>query len=332
MTNVDEKELKVRLYRSMLRIRMIEEAISERYPEQNMRCPVHLSIGQEAAAVGACDVLKSGDRAYSGHRSHGHYLARGGDLKAMIAEIYGKSDGCTGGFGGSMHLVDEEAGFNGAVPIVGATIPIGVGSAFASHLRGLDQVTMIFFGDGACETGVFHESVAFAALHDLPVVFLVENNLYSVYSPLDVRQQAGHRITTIAEGHGVKIAYGDGNDVMKVRKLAGQAVEDARAGKGPTLLEFSTYRWREHCGPNYDNDIGYRTPEEFEAWKANDPVASFASVLTNSGIVTPAEMDVLRNNIASEIDRAFAFAAESSFPSAELASSNVYASSIEGRL
>ncbi|HER26081.1 MAG TPA: thiamine pyrophosphate-dependent dehydrogenase E1 component subunit alpha, partial [Rhodospirillales bacterium] len=193
------------MYSSMLRIRLVEEGIVERYPEQEMRCPVHLCIGQEAAEVGACAALEAGDQVFSGHRAHGHYLAKGGNLKAMLAEIYGKETGCTGGVGGSMHLIDLQAGFMGAVPIIGATIPIGVGAAFASRYFEAGKVVMIFLGDGACETGVFHESLAIAALHKLPVVFVVENNLYSVYSSLDVRQPAGRTIPDLAAGHGVAV-------------------------------------------------------------------------------------------------------------------------------
>ena len=315
----------LQFYRAMLRIRMLEEAIADRYHEQEMRCPVHLSIGQEASAVGACEALQDDDSAYSGHRSHGHYLARGGDMRSMVAEIYGKSDGCTGGFGGSMHLIDQDAGFHGAVPIVGATIPIGVGSAFASHLKGDGRVTMVFFGDGACETGVFHESIAFAALYDLPVVFVVENNLYSVYSPLDVRQQSDHKITTLAQGHGLAADSGNGNDVQEVYEKSCVAVEAARAGKGPTLLEFSTYRWREHCGPNYDNDLGYRTQEEFEIWKKLDPMTVCEASIGDGGELTPDDKAAMRIEIEAEINEAFAFAASSTFPEAHSASEYVYA-------
>src|SRR5579859_6536135 len=186
-------DLQRRLYRGLLRLRLVEERIAELYPEQEMRCPVHLSIGQEAVAVGVCDHLEPADQALSGHRSHGHYLAKGGDLRAMLAELYGRETGCARGKGGSMHLVDLEAGFLGATPIVASTIPIAVGVAFAARLRGQPLVTVAFFGEGATEEGVFHEAANFAALHRLAVVFVCENNLYSVYSPLEVRQPAGRR-------------------------------------------------------------------------------------------------------------------------------------------
>ncbi len=249
----------IRLYREMLRIRLIEERIVTLYADQEMRCPVHLCIGQEGIAVGACAALDPRDYVFSGHRSHGHYLAKGGNLNAMMAEIYGKATGCAGGKGGSMHLIDLDAGFMGSTPIVGSTIPIAVGAAFGSVMQNDDRVTMVFFGDGAVETGVFHESLNFAALKKLPVIFVCENNLYSVYSPLEVRQPAGRRILNLALAQGIESIEGDGNNVELVHELCSRAVGKARKGGGPTFFEFATYRWREHCGPEYDNHIGYRS-------------------------------------------------------------------------
>ncbi|MBM3944711.1 MAG: thiamine pyrophosphate-dependent dehydrogenase E1 component subunit alpha, partial [SAR202 cluster bacterium] len=202
-----------RLHRDLLRIRMIEQRVADIYGEQQMRCPVHLSIGQEAAAVGVCARLERGDWAMSGHRSHGHYLAKGGNLNAMFAEMYGKATGCTDGKGGSMHLVDLEAGFLGAVPIVGSTIPIAVGAAWGSRMRGEERVVVAFFGEGSTEEGVFHEALNFAALRRLPVVFVCENNLYSVYSPMSVRQPANREVYQVAAGHGVPSFQVDGNDL-----------------------------------------------------------------------------------------------------------------------
>jgi len=309
----------------MLRIRMIEEGIVERYHEQEMRCPVHLCIGQEAAEVGACAALEKQDKVLSGHRSHGPYLAKGGDLKAMLAEIYGKVSGCSRGVGGSMHILDLDAGFVGAVPIVGSTIPIAVGVAFAGILRNEKLVVMVFLGDGACETGVFHESLNFAVLHELPVVFVVENNLYSVYSAMDVRQPGNRKITDLAAGHGIAVASCDGNDVLAVYETSKAAVDAARQGKGPSLLEFSTYRWREHCGPNYDNDIGYRSNDEFLEWRKRDPLARSEMRLIDNGMMLPDELQALRNKLKTEIDAAFDFAKESPFPHSDQASLHVYA-------
>ena len=191
------------LLRSMTRIRMVEEEIARRYKEQQMRCPVHLSVGQEAAAVGVCAALIQSDWVFSGHRNHAHYMAKGGNLRAMISEIYGKASGCCGGRGGSMHLTDLKAGFIGATPIVGSTVPIATGAALTAQSEGKGRAVVVFLGDGAMETGVVNESLNFAAVRRLPILFVCENNLYSVYSPLDVRQPKGRCLSDLAEGHGV---------------------------------------------------------------------------------------------------------------------------------
>jgi TPP-dependent pyruvate/acetoin dehydrogenase alpha subunit len=305
-----------RLYREILRIRLIEEHIAAVYPEQEMRCPVHLSIGQEAAAVGVCAHLTSHDWIMSGHRSHGHYLAKGGNLKAMMAEMYGKVTGCTRGKGGSMHLVDLNAGFLGAVPIVGSTIPIAVGAAWGSRLRADERLVVSFFGEGATEEGVFHEAVNFAALKKLPVLFVCENNFYSVYSPLSVRQPANREVYELAKGHGVATWHGNGNDVGEVHEIARQAVAHARSGAGPAFIELKTYRWREHCGPNYDNDIGYRQESEFLEWREKCPLTRIERQLVDGGAIDAAEMSRWHGEITREIGEALAFAKASPFPDA----------------
>jgi pyruvate dehydrogenase E1 component alpha subunit len=190
------QESRLALYRSMLKIRRVEERIQALYPEGDMRCPTHFSIGQEAVAAGVCKNLRLEDHVISAHRSHAHYIGKGGNLRAMFAELYGKVDGCASGKGGSMHLIDLSVNFLGCVPIVGSTIPIGVGAAFGAMLQDHAAITVIFFGDAATETGVFHESVNFAAVHRLPVLFVCENNLYSVNTPLDVRQPGPHHRRT----------------------------------------------------------------------------------------------------------------------------------------
>lgn len=312
------------LYRAMLQIRLVEERIADLYPEQQMRCPVHLCIGQEAAEAGAALSLRADDYAVSGHRSHGHYLAKGGSLKAMLAEIYGKEAGCVGGKGGSMHLVDMEAGFLGSVPIVGSTIPIGVGAALSAKMRSEDRVVMVFLGDGAAETGVFYESLNFAKLKSLGVVFVCENNLYSVYSPMDVRQPAGRSIADLARAHGIESHSADGNDVEAVYELCQDAVDTARRGAGPVFLEFATYRWREHCGPNFDNAFGYRTEAEFEAWKARDPLRLYAERLLASGDHNQSELDLIASELKTSLDDAVHHAKSSPFPGIEQAPRNVY--------
>lgn len=314
-----------RLYHDMLRIRMVEERIAVKYAEQAMRCPVHLCVGQEAVAAGVCANLTHGDYVVSGHRSHGHFLAKGGDLKAMVAELYGKVTGCSLGKGGSMHLVDLKVGFLGAAPIVGSTIPIGVGAAFGSTMRGEARVTVVFLGEGATEEGVFHESLNFAALRQLPVVFVCENNLYSVYSPLSVRQPQGREVFEMVKGHGVDSRHGDGNNVVEVYKLTQEAVRRARDGGGPSFLEFGTYRWREHCGPQYDNELGYRTEAELDEWKQRDPVATTRSQLLTEGILSKRDVERITACLEAEIEECFEFAESSPFPEPELLLEHLFA-------
>lgn len=313
------------LYYQMLRIRIVEETISSLYSEQQMRCPVHLCIGQEAIAVGACASLAPGDFALSAHRSHGHYLAKGGSLKAMLAELYGKVTGCARGKGGSMHLVDVAAGFLGATPIVGSTIAIAVGVAFASMLRRQRAVTVVFFGEGATEEGVFHEAANFAVLKRLPIVFVCENNFFSVYSPLEVRQPEGREVFCLAKGYGLPAFQGDGNNVVEVGELTRTAVARARAGDGPTFLEFKTYRWREHCGPNFDDHLNYRSAGEFASWKERCPVESMQARLGADGQLTADEIATFEKRIHAEVQEAVAFAKTSPFPAAEDLLEGIYA-------
>lgn len=307
-------KLRQKLFAGMLRIRMVEERITALYSDQEMRCPVHLSIGQEAVAVGACAALSPDDYLMSTHRAHAHFLAKGGDLKAMLAEIYGRATGCSSGKGGSMHLVDLEANMVGSTPIVGSSLPVAVGTAFGSWLQGGNRVTAVFFGEACTEEGVFFESLNFAALKKLPVVFLCENNLYSVYSPMSVRQSPDRDRIALARDHGMEAFGGDGNDVESVFRLTTEAVARARAGLGPTFLEFETYRWREHCGPNYDNHIGYRTEAEFLAWRKRCPVENYRAALLREGVWSTQEIEDLIGNIRQEIDTAVEYAKAAPFP------------------
>jgi pyruvate dehydrogenase E1 component alpha subunit len=307
---------RVDLFRQLLRVRMVEEAIAEHYPRWQMRCPVHLSIGQEAAAVGVCSQLRRSDRVMSGHRSHAHYLAKGGALLPMLLEIHGKADGCSSGRGGSMHLLDLDAGFQGAVPIVGSTIPIATGLAFADKLAGRDTVTAVFFGEAATEEGVFAESLNFAALHDLRVLFVCENNLYSVYSPMEVRQPAERSITALAAAHGVASFHADGNDLDFVRDATGEALRQISARPAPKLLLLDTYRWREHCGHGYDNHIGYRTEEEYQTWRERDPVAMFRDRLCGENLLDSESEEKMAKQMSVEIKEAFVAAESAPFPPA----------------
>lgn len=294
------------LYSSMLRIRRVEETISRRYLEWQMRCPVHLSIGQEGVSSGVCLALKPTDWVFSGHRAHGAYLAKGGNLVAMLAEMYGRVTGCSSGIGGSMHLLDTRAGFMGAVPIVAATIPIAVGAAWGARLAGDNRVVAACFGDGAFEEGVMHEAMGFAVLHRLPVLFVCENNLYACQTSLAARQSP-RSMHAIAAAHGCQVAHGDGNDALFVAETAARAVALARAGEGPWFLEFDTYRWLEHCGPNDDDALGYRPAGELAEWQARCPVARLAAQLRSQG-VSASWFDQVEAEIAAEIEAAFAAA------------------------
>lgn len=317
-------EISKQLLFQMKRIRFVEEEIARRYPAGAMRCPTHLSVGQEAVAAAVGLALKSDDLAVSGHRAHAHYLGKGGNLKAMLAEIYGRATGCSHGKGGSMHLIDEAAGFMGSTAIVGGTVPLGVGLAYGMMVKQSDQLSCVFHGDAVVETGVFYESINFAVLKNLPVLFICENNLYSVYSPLNVRQPEGRSISAMVRGIGIVSDSFDGNNVISVYQKVCDAITAIRSGGGPRFLEFSTYRWLEHCGPFFDNDLGYRTQEEFADWKAKEPIGQFEAVLLGNGIISAAEITQMNLVIESEVNDAFEYAEGSPYPSATSAYIDLY--------
>lgn len=300
--------MKNKLFESMLRIRLVEESIANKYSEQKMRCPTHLSIGQEAIAVGVCANLTSQDQVLSTHRAHAHYLAKGGCLNSMMAEIYGKASGCSKGMGGSMHLIDTSVGFMGSTAIVGNTIPVAVGLALEKKLTRKKSIACVFFGDGATEEGAFYESVNFAIIHSLPILFICENNLYSVYSGLEVRQPVDRKIYKMVRAMGISAQHANGNDVEEVARKVKDAKTMILKSGGPQFLEFDTYRWREHCGPNFDNNIGYREESEFLKWKKKDPLKNFYS--ENSQKYIDRKIDT----ISQEIDDAHQFADDSKFP------------------
>lgn len=312
------------LLRSMLRIRLVEEALADRYAEQEMRCPMHLCIGQEAIAVGMCAALRPHDGVFSNHRAHGHFLAKGGNLNAMVAELYGRSGGCCGGRGGSMHLIDLAAGFIGSTPIVGGTVPLAVGAAWAAALKGENKVYVVFFGDGCFEEGVIHESMNFAVLHRLPVIFVCENNGFSVYTRLNQRQPQ-RPIYRVAAAHGLAAYICDGNDIEATVNIAIEVVDAARRGGGPQFLELNTYRWREHCGPNFDNELSYRSPSEIDIGLAGCPIARFTEKLLLTNPTIDAEVAQFKAEICIEIDAAFEFALSSPKPSIDSATERVYA-------
>jgi pyruvate dehydrogenase E1 component alpha subunit len=309
----------VQLLKKMLWIRGIEEELADRYKEQEMRCPMHLCIGQEAIAVGVCENLTNADKVFSNHRAHGHYLAKGGDASAMVSEIYGKETGCCGGRGGSMHLVDLKVGFMGTTPIVGGTVPLAVGSAWASKLRGTAEVAVIFLGDGCFEEGVVHESMNFAALHKLPIIFICENNRFSVYTRQEARQPE-RPIWKVAGAHGLNAHMGDGNDLSEVIRISSEVVAAARDGR-PGFIEFETYRWREHCGPDFDNHLQYRSDAEVQE---GHELCAINSFIKKNGIPVEVVEELVAENQARIMD-VFKFAADSEKPCPESAKRHVYA-------
>ncbi|MGC8494674.1 MAG: thiamine pyrophosphate-dependent dehydrogenase E1 component subunit alpha [Syntrophobacteraceae bacterium] len=311
------------LFYSMLRVRRVEEALADRYHEQEIRCPMHLCIGQEAIAVGVCATLSKNDVVFSNHRAHGHYLAKGGSLNAMVAELYGRSTGCCGGRGGSMHLIDMDVNFMGSTPIVGGTVPLAVGSAWAAALDGTQRVSVVFFGDGCFEEGVVHESMNFAALHRLPVLFVCENNNYSVYTRLADRQP-NRPIFRLAEAHGIEAYSGDGNDLEEVLSLSEVAVDNARQGRGPQFMELKTFRWREHCGPNFDDDLNYRSSSEIETGLKSCPILKFGTRLMRDDPAFSSKRERFEAEISEEISEAFKFAHSSMKPSFKDAMERIY--------
>jgi 2-oxoisovalerate dehydrogenase E1 component len=293
------------MYRSMLRIRRIEETIAARYAEQEMRCPVHLSIGQEAAAVGACAALERDDKIVTTHRCHAHYLAKGGNLEAMIAELYGRTSGTCGGRGGSMHLFDDRAGVVASVPIVGSSVPLGAGVALAQKQQRNHGITVSFFGDGALEEGAVHEAMNLAALLKLPMVFFLENNLYSVYTHLSDRQP-NRSLADAAKAHGMRSYHVDGTDVEAVYEATRDAATRARSGVGPSLIVADTYRFVEHCGPADDDGLGYRPRGELAGWKERCPLTGYGVTLRRDALLD----DRLDAQLATEVDSEIASAFE----------------------
>ena len=292
-----------RLLDSMLTIRKVEQALGRLVTDGHVVCPVHLAVGQEAIPVGMSLHLTARDRVFGGHRSHGHYLAMGGDIYQLFAEVLGKADGCSRGMGGSMHLFAPEVGFWGSVPIVGATIPIAAGAALAAAKDGSDVVAVTYFGDGAAEEGVLHETLNLAAQMKLPVLFVCENNLYASHLDIDQRQPSDS-ISRFADAHGVSRVLVDGNDVIAVAEAAKALIDNARSGGGPGFLEAVTYRWCGHVGPDENIDVGIRrSTEELGAWKGRDPAARLGEALIHRGDVSAeaiAEMDSKAENAVKD--------------------------------
>jgi pyruvate dehydrogenase E1 component subunit alpha len=299
-----EREHALCLLRDMLRVRRFEEKCAELYSAAKIRGFLHLYIGQEAVAVGAMQALQGDDAVVATYREHGHALVRGVSARSIMAEMYGKVEGCSRGRGGSMHLFDKATRFYGGNAIVGGGVPLAVGLALADKMQGRNRVTACFFGEGAIAEGVFHESLNLAALWDLPVLFCCENNLYAMGTAL-VRSEAQTDMCLKAASFEIAAWPVDGMDVLAVERAAGRAVEAIRAGAGPHFLEFRTYRFRAHS--MFDPEL-YRDKREVEEWKQRDPTSNFATLLKTHGLLADQDLAHLEEEIAAEIAAAIDYA------------------------
>ena len=301
------------ILRTMLLIRHFEERVNELYMEGRIPSTLHLAIGQEAVAAGVCAALRPDDYVLSTHRPHGHALAKGVQPKALMAELYAKATGCCKAKGGSMHVGDMRVGMIPAIAIVGANIPIAAGTALACKMQGLDRVTACFFGDGAANEGAWHEGMNIAAIWELPVVYVCENNLYAASTPFNVAFAIEH-VADRAAAYGMPGVVVDGNDVLAVYEATCAAVQRARRGDGPTLIECKTYRL---CGHSRSDPRTYRTREEEDWWRAHEPIGRFQQVLLQQDLLTQAQLDQITAEVDQTIEDAIAFAESS--PEPELA-------------
>jgi len=302
-----------KLHESMLRIRLTEQKIAELLFANEIGCPSHLYIGQEAIAASVCANLNADDYVFSTHRSHGHFLGMGGSLRELFAELYGRATGCSGGKGGSMHLIDRKKGFMGSTPTVGSSISNAVGAALAAKLSGRKQVAVAFFGDGAVEEGVFYESINFASLYALPVIFVCENNLFATHMPMFMRQK-NEEIHEKVEVHAIKSVKVDGNDPLGMFSTTGDLIHYAREGNGPCFIEAITFRWLAHVGPWDDLDIGFRKKEDVLAWRSKCPILRLEKEMSANPEREPSYLQEVRTRIGKEIEDALAFAKSSPFP------------------
>jgi len=318
-----KKKFALHLLEKMLEIRFFEEKIVDQYARGNVPGLAHLYIGEEAVAVGACANLKEDDLITSTHRGHGHCIAKGAELKPMMAELFGKKTGYCKGKGGSMHIADTKVGMLGAMGIVGSGVPIAVGAALAAKKRKSGQVVMCFFGDNATNTGASHEGLNFASLHKLPIVFVCENNLYGI-SVFQARHTGVKDIAERAAAYAMPAAVVDGMDVLAVHEAVGEAVKHARDGKGPTLLECKTYRFRGHHEGDPNLGTRYRTKEEMAQWRARCPIKLFETRILKQRLVSQKEIARLREDVHKRIEEAHVYADKSAFPAEEEALEDLF--------
>ena len=317
----DGKGELVSLLRRMWVIRAFEEKVSALYAAREIVGLLHLGIGQEAVAVGVCSMLDADDSVFGGHRSHGHAIAKGADLNRLMAELAGRATGYCRGKGGSMHVVAAESGFVTATGVVGGTVSLALGAAFAAREKGAERVAVVFFGDGAGQSGHFHESLNIASLWQLPVIFVCENNGYAEFTPLSAHTRV-ERLARHAQTYGIPSATMDGNDILVVREAMGKAVRNARAGKGPTFVECLTYRLRGH----YEGDPGkYRELSQLADWKKKDPIARFTRVLKRRRAAAPEDFESAESDARALVEEAAEFALSSPWPEAEETATQVCA-------
>lgn len=308
-------QLLIEQLKQMMLIRKVEEIVADMVESKEALCPCHLAIGQEATAVGITQHLTPQDRVFGGHRSHAHYLALGGEVYPLFAEILGKVTGCSRGMGGSMHLYDSIHGLKGTVPIVAATIPIAVGAALAAKMDQGTDIAVSFFGDGATEEGVFHESLNFAAIRELPILFVCENNMFSSHLHISLRQPH-NSISRYATAHGIMAKTVEGNNIVEVSQVATELVKRARESRRPALLESVTYRWRGHVGHREDSDVGVKRKSDLDVWKKRDPIGRLAQALIAKGALRQEELDVIVQNMQSTTQKALEQARQDPYPEA----------------
>lgn len=300
-------------YKSMLRIRRIEEAIEARYHQDHMKSPIHLCIGQEAVSVGVCALLNKSDQVFTSHRTHGPYFAKGGSLNAMLCELHCRINGCCASRGGSMHLIDHDVGLIGGSAIVAGSIPTATGAALSASILKKDRVVVSFFGDAATEEGVCWESLNFAVLRKLPIIYICENNYYSVCTPINERQP-NLPIVDKAKSFGLYTLTADGNHVLDVYQKMQMALDYVSTNQGPAFIEAHTYRWRGHHGAGDDTASGYRQTDEVNHWQQQDPINQLIQPMLNANMITKQEISDIEKTIANEIEQAFDFAMQSPNP------------------
>ncbi len=300
--NQNYKKLISKLYELCLKVNLVESRIAHEYKNEKMRCPIHLSLGQEAVAAAMGCIMKKNDFVFSGHRSHAHYIVKNGSINKMIAELYGKKSGCSKGRGGSMHLVDEKVNFMGSTAIVSNSIPVGVGYALGNQIKNRKSHTFIFFGDGAVEEGVFYESLNFSILKKLNVVFICENNKYSVYSHMNLRQPKNRQIYKLSQAIGIPSYKINSTDPLNIYQQVSNKIKKKK--KGPIFFEIKTFRNVEHCGPNNDDSLNYRSQSEIDYWNKNN----FFKIFNKKKLIKYLDIKnriIIKNKIQKNIDMAF---------------------------